>query len=447
MKSLILNILIVFTALELFAQKDAKKGWNLGVLPSIAYDADLGFQYGALANLFYYGDGSQYPEYLHSIYAEAAYTTKQNGLMRLNFFSRSLLPGYKLFIDATYIPDAMSDFTGFNGYQTIYNADWCKNNSDDYLSRAFYKYKRNMFRTSADIQKNITNNFNWNVGIGYYIFEVNRVNINKLNKGQKDSKKLPNIDGIYDKYIKWGLIDENETGKASFPYVHGGLTFDSRSQTSAPTSGIWADAFFTYTAAFGSHSEYNNLKFNANFKQYISLGTPRVIFAYRIGTQLTMSGKTPFYMLCNHNTLEQKRAVYESLGGSSSLRGILRNRIISNGYALLNTELRIKIKEFNIANQHFYIGINPFIDAGMVIQPVDVNEQEIIEITKTTNDDVNEYFDFSKSKIYQPHVSGGTGLKIAMNENFILSVDWATYFNSQDNDKKSNIYVKMGYLF
>ena len=60
--------------------KHVRTGWNFGVLPSVAFDADLGFQFGALTNIYYFGDGSTYPEYLHSIYAEAAYTTKHFGI-------------------------------------------------------------------------------------------------------------------------------------------------------------------------------------------------------------------------------------------------------------------------------------------------------------------------------------------------------------------------------
>ena len=98
-----------------------KTGWNFGALPSVGFDADLGFQGGALANVYYYGDGSQYPEYIHSIYAEAAYTTKNYGIFRVNFDSKGLIPKHRLTIDATYQPDAMCDFYGFNGYQSIYN--------------------------------------------------------------------------------------------------------------------------------------------------------------------------------------------------------------------------------------------------------------------------------------------------------------------------------------
>ena len=65
--------------------KKIKKGWTFGALPSVAFDADLGFQGGLLGNVYYYGDGSIYPEYIHNFYVEAAYTTKHCGIFR--FFS------------------------------------------------------------------------------------------------------------------------------------------------------------------------------------------------------------------------------------------------------------------------------------------------------------------------------------------------------------------------
>ena len=98
-----------------------KTGWNFGILPSVAYDADYGFQGGVLANVYYYGDGSQYPEYIHSLYVEAAYTTKHHGIFRFNYDSKYLIPGYRLTLDATYLPDAMCDFYGYNGYQSKYD--------------------------------------------------------------------------------------------------------------------------------------------------------------------------------------------------------------------------------------------------------------------------------------------------------------------------------------
>ena len=41
-----------------------KTGWSFGALPAVSYNTDVGLQYGGLVNLYYYGDGSKYPEYL-----------------------------------------------------------------------------------------------------------------------------------------------------------------------------------------------------------------------------------------------------------------------------------------------------------------------------------------------------------------------------------------------
>ena len=104
MKKYILLTLIALLTLSMQAAKKEKvqqvdslgrkikTGWNFGALPSVAFDADLGFQGGALANIYYYGDGSQYPEYIHSLYAEAAYTTKNYGIFRVNYDSKYLIP-------------------------------------------------------------------------------------------------------------------------------------------------------------------------------------------------------------------------------------------------------------------------------------------------------------------------------------------------------------------
>ena len=66
---------------------------------------------------------------------------------------------------------------------------------------------------------------------------------------------------------------------------------------------------------------------------------------------------------------------------------------------------------------------------------------------KTVDDDVLNTQVLNKDKVYMPHMAAGVGLKVAMNENFVLSVDWAMALNKQDNAKWANFYIKMGYLF
>ena len=499
MKRLFVFIISILFVLPIFAAKKAKvqqvdslgrkikTGWNFGALPSVAFDADLGFQGGALGNIYYYGDGSQYPEYIHSLYAEAAYTTKNYGIFRVNYDSKYLIPKHRLTLDATYQPDAMCDFYGFNGYQSIYNQSlhkWNKNpekmDVDTYQSRAFYKYKRNLFRFAADIEGTIWKNIKWNAGVGVLGYMIGECDIDMLNGKNEFDPNIPlgeqkamneNIEGLYEKYVKWGLIDQAEAKGGWHPYLRAGITYDSRDQRTCPTKGIYADAFFTYTAAFGEQAAagYNHLQFNFNFRHYVPVYRDRVTFAYRIGTQNNIAGKSPFYMNTYLNTLFIQRVMYEGLGGANSLRGIMRNRILANGFAYANVELRCKVAKFDIGRQHFYIGLAPFFDLGVITQPYELDEDvvkkayamDVLEaILPNPSDDrpvaplpLNGYFalddngNFDHSRVYMPHMAAGLGLKAAMNENFVLSVDWAMALDKQDNAKWANFYIKMGYLF
>ena len=498
MKRIIIFAISILFVLPTFAAKKEKvqqvdslgrkikTGWNFGVLPSVAFDADLGFQGGALTNIYYYGDGSQYPEYIHSIYAEAAYTTKNYGIFRVNYDSKYLIPKHRLTLDATYQPDAMCDFYGFNGYQSVYNQDFHKWKKDpnkmnvaDYQSRAFYKYKRDLFRFAADIEGTIWKNIKWNAGVGVLGYMIGECDIDMLNGKHKyelgedgkptDSKAMnPAIEGLYEKYVNWGLIKPAEAKGGWHPYVRLGLTYDSRDQRTCPTKGIYADAFFTYTAAFGEQAAagYNHLQFNFNFRHYVPVYRDRVTFAYRIGTQNNIAGQSPFYMNTYLNTLFIQRVMYEGLGGANSLRGIMRNRILANGFAYANVELRCKVAKFDIGRQHFYIGLAPFFDLGVITQPYELDEEALNRAYAADSDPLklplSSYFatvkncwsetgttteDIDLTKTYFPHMAAGLGLKAAMNENFVLSVDWAMALDKQDNAKWANFYIKMGYLF
>ena len=438
-----------------------RTGWTFGILPSVAYDADLGFQYGVLSNIYYFGDGSTYPEYLHSLYVEAAYTTRNYGLFRLSYDSKYAIPNHRLTVDLVYMPDAMCDFYGYNGFTTLYHNEWRDSKhftaEEGYKSRAFYKMKRDLFRVAADIQGPIGGNWYWNGGVGFLGYLLNSVDIDMLNKGKKPAKQLPDVPGLYDKFVQWGMVGANEKNGGMHPYLRGGITYDTRDRQTNPTHGIYADAFLTYSAGFntqkfGDQREFNNLRFNFTFRHYVPIYQDYVAFAYRIATQLTVAGKSPFYMNNYWNTLYIQRVLYEGLGGCNTLRGLLRNRVLSNGFAFANLEFRFKVCKFHVKKENFYIGLTPFLDAGMVLQPYDIDENELREnIAQNDPDfDLNElsdYFNFDKKAIYRPHLSAGLGLKIAMNDNFVLSVDWAVPFNKQDNASMANLYVKIGYMF
>ena len=458
MRKIFISLVLLLSAMVMVAQdddtttsKNVRKGWTFGALPSVSFDADYGFQYGALTNIYYFGDGSTYPEYLHSLYLEASYTTKKYGVFRFFYDSKYAIPNHRLTVDITYLPDALSDFYGFNGYQAVYNPEWINDESDMYVSRAFYKMKRDLFRFATDIQGSLSDSWYWNAGAGVLGYKIGNVDLDMLNKGKDPEDQLPDVESLYEKYVLWDIISPNEAKGGWHPYLRGGLTYDTRNQQQNPSRGIYSDAFLTYTAAFGDMKEYNNLKFNFNFRHYLPI-TENISFAYRVGTQLNMFGKSPFYINSYMNTLFIQRVIYEGLGGGNSLRGIVRNRILSDGFAFANVELRLKLWKFKIGKENFYVGINPLFDAGMVLQPYDINKEQVENNIREKDpsfdmNTIGNYFDFDESLIYKPHMSVGVGLKVAMNENFIVSVDWATPLNKADNGKMSNLYIKIGYMF
>ncbi len=438
--------LFVSTTLSAQDTSNIRRGWTFGILPSVAYDADLGFQYGALTNIYYFGDGAVYPDYYHSFYAEAAYTTKRYGLFRLSYDSKYLIPNHRLSVDLTYLPDQMCDFYGFNGYETYYKPDYSDPSSTLYKTRAYYKFKRDMFRLSADLQGTIAKPWYWNAGIGLLYYNVGTVDVARLNKyTKKEENKLPEgVGTLYDHYVSLGYIAPDEANGGFHPYLHGGLTFDTRDRQQNPRRGIHADAFLTYYAGTGEMKDYNNLKFNACWRHYLPIVTNRLTFAYRLGTQLNVAGKSPFYLNTYLNQLYMQRVIYEGLGGANSIRGIMRNRILARGVAFANIELRAQVAHFKIGKENFYIGLNPFMDAGMVVQPYDpvMSDPMLAPLSSVNPDDL-----YDESRLYTPHLSAGCGIKVAMNDNFVLSVDWATALDKQDNSKFSNLYIKMGYMF
>ncbi len=104
MKNRLFSIaLILSLSISLFAQdadttsskkeEKVKTGFNLGGVPVVAYDTDVGFKYGALVNLYWYGDGSRYPQYDHSVYVEWSRTTKGNGINQITYETDKLIPG------------------------------------------------------------------------------------------------------------------------------------------------------------------------------------------------------------------------------------------------------------------------------------------------------------------------------------------------------------------
>ena len=419
MKKLYTAILILIVALSVHGQnkEKIKTGWNFGPLPAVSYNSDLGFQYGALCDVFYFGNGSTYPTYLHKFNVELSHYTKGETIAHIFYDSKYLLPGLRVTAALSYLESAMSPFYGFNGYASPLNMDLTKNSS-------YYYMNRTMLRGIADIQGNIFDKLTWMTGLTFW----------NVTTGDVQLEKYKNEVSLYEKYVESGLIKENEISGTHLEFK-GGLIYDTRDMEAAPTKGYCAEVVASLSPAlFGDAEAYGRIM--ASWRQFIPILKDNLVLGYRLSYQQTF-GNTPFYLQQTITPLYLRQIKNEGLGGKNSVRGILQNRILGDGYAWANIEARIKIARFSFINQNWYVALNPFIDMGIITKDRMFEEQSNKE---------NELSGLYSGEDYDDiHVSAGMGLKLVMNHNFIISVEYGKPFDKRDG--KGSLNIGTNYIF
>jgi outer membrane protein assembly factor BamA len=413
-----------------------KTGWNFGALPAIAYDTDIGFKYGALVNFFFYGDGKQYPKYLHSIYLEWNHTTKGSGQTQFTYDSEYLIPGIRVSAEASYLTEQSLDFFGFNGYESKYNPDLEDEDHADYISRMYYNMERKLTRLKADFQGPIKGKeLRWFAGIEYNNVKTATVDIDKLNKGKDIEDLLPDTALLFDKYVDWGLISEDQADGGQATILKAGLVYDTRDIEANPMKGMWTDLQLLMAPGFLGNDDLNYTRLALTHRQYFTLAPEVLSFAYRLSYQTKISGEMPFYMLpFVYNTAPA--LTRDGLGGAKTIRGIMRNRVVGDGFAYGNLELRWKFLRTVVFNQNVYLALSGFLDGGMVTDPYDINYELIPDV------DEREAAQGSDEKI---HLGSGAGLHIVMNQNFVIAVDYGRALDPDDGI--SGLYINMNFLF
>jgi len=450
MKKVLLLVWVLSISLISVAQSDStttekkvKKGLSVGPLPVVAFDSDLGFQYGALVNLYFYGDGSTYPQYKHLIFAEAAYSTKGSGIFRLFYDSDQILKNkdkyLRLSLDLSYLMESGLGFYGFNGFETNYNTAFETTDDKDYITRMYYRHKRTLFRAQADVQGRIIGKkLRWVFGLANMNFHVDPVDIDRLNEGKKDDL-LPDTISLYEDYVNYGMIGKEEADGGMLNMIKGGIVWDTRDLEANPNKGLWDEIVLYTFPGFLGNTENTFTGITLIHRQYITLVKRRLTFAYRIGYKGVIGGKMPFYFDPYMVTSYSLTANREGLGGASTFRGMLRNRVVGDGFGWGNFCLRYKFWYFNFLGNPSYLALNGFVDMGQVFQP------RAIDATiknKMESDYPGRYFNKSAD---QMHYSVGGGIHFAMNENFVVRVNYGKVLDAQDGN--SSIYITTNWVF
>ncbi len=400
-------------------QDDNPTGWSFGGVPAVAYNSDTGFLYGAILDIYNYGDGSKYPNYLYTTRLTWTRTTKGSGENKIFFDSKYLLPhDIRVTAEAAYLTEQALPFYGFNSEN---NPAHEVEDDDAYKSRIFYRHERNITKFTADFQKNVfIPNLRGIFGLAYYNTEVATVDTAKLNDGKDAEDRLPEITIMYDDYVNRGVIGEDEATGGNTNYVKVGLVYDSRDNEPNPMSGMWTEALVTVVPS-GLGNDFSYSLFTATHRQYFTIIPNDLSVAVRLGYQSVLNGDIPFFMLPHY---QSSYVASEGLGGSKSLRGILKNRIVGNSIGFGNLEVRWKFLRTKLAGQNLYLALNGFVDAGKVLE---------------------EYGWYDPDVEQSLHMSYGGGLRIALNENFIIAVDYG--MAKDELDGNSGLYIGLGYLY
>ena len=271
-----------------------KTGTNFGPLPVVAYDADRGFQFGALLNLYNFGNGDTYPNPKSTWYFEASAYTKEGSIgsykLIVNYDNKTLIPGVRMSICSGYYKDAALDFYGFNGYQSNYIPvnEMYEDGMFTYLPdkageklqakgkfpKGFYRFGRDLIKAKVDFTGEIARNFYWEAGYN--------LAWTKTSDFTPEGYEVLGGETLFDLYKAWGIIPESEAEGGLISGLRLGLMYDSRNVENNPTEGIWAEAHTTLAPKWLGTTD-PHYKYCATFRHYVPvIKDGKLTFAYRL---------------------------------------------------------------------------------------------------------------------------------------------------------------------
>ena len=449
MKRIITIILLCAAAFSASAQGEvAKTGLNFGPLPAIGYSSDLGWHYGALSDIYWYGDGSTYPEYVWKANVEISKYSKGNTVLHSFFDSKYLVPGIRISGAISWFGNKTTSFYGFNGANSVYvpALDRITADSKDFgyfpEGQGFYLMRRDIFRIQTCLQGEIGGNWGWAGGITYWNIKTGHAE----NKGL--SGDIFDV-SLYDLYVKNGIIPEAEKNGGQHLEFKAGVVYDTRDHENNPTRGTNLEVYM-----FGSPdiiSKHNNsyLKLAVHFKQFFPVIQDKLTFGAHLAFQGLIAGNAPYYMLQTIQSINMKQINTEGLGSTCTLRGTINNRLQGNSYAWANTE-------FRWINQNWTLATNPFFDMGMIVKPYNADAMKKLAtdissvsiVTDKGNNTTTNYLakDFYNDVEQKVHFSAGIGLHVIMNQNFNINFEFGKCLDPNDGTGLG-INIGLNYIF
>ncbi len=408
MKKIVLLLIIISAAISLSAGE--RTGWGWGGVPALNYNADDGFGYGVLMNLFNYKEGGYDPYYL-KIKPIIFFTT--GGKQDHTFFVDSpylLGRGWRFNFRIRFKQENYYPFYGF-GNDSHFDPDFIKtDDNDDPLNPIYgthyYTFQSTQIKCIVNFQKALIKQSNGKPKYSLLIGGGIANNSNEYNDNDAIKTKV-------EEFVDQGKISNKEFKGFFNSYIKAGLIYDTRDNEPAPNRGGWSSLLIEgYSKVVGS--ETNFARITLTDRRYFTL-MDNLVFANRVIYEKIV-GDVPFSMLYPFGGSVRAD---EGIGGYRTIRGQLKNRYLGTEKAFMNLELRYKFYDFMFANQDFYLAGSVFYDVGRVWHE---------------DDDTGGLKNLKDGK--------GVGLHIGWNENFIVYAEMGF-----GHEVGGQLYIDVGYLF
>lgn len=386
-KPLIALALLAAAGLPALAQEKPTRVEVSG-LPALNFDADEGFGYGAIVQLYGYDAN---PSVYRWTLQPTVFLTTRGRRDYTAFFDMPSRPGH---------PWRVTAYAGREQQLSTPYYDIGNNTSHDAAFEQppnvyYYRFGRDRLRATADLQHALGHPaLRFLIGGGV---STEKIDLSPFDSGTTliQHEARPNMDGRSN-------------------YLRLGLTYDTRDREVGAHSGTWADVLTQRVdKRLGATDDYTRT--TATVRHYQPLGD-RLTFANRLLMQ-NIYGSAPFYALSEIQTTQKSQ---DGLGGASTIRGLSKDRFIGKGTFLSNNELRWRALDFTRGGRQSSIILSSFVDAGRVwADGVDPG-----------------------STLHDLHYGYGGGVRLAYGPSFVVSTDYA-----RSGQSTSGLYIGLGYLF
>ncbi|MGD8320985.1 MAG: BamA/TamA family outer membrane protein, partial [Gemmatimonadota bacterium] len=272
-------------------------GLELGGVPALNFDADEGFGYGVVVELYEYGDGALGP-YLWTLQPTVFLTTEGRKDFTLFFDAPHLLGAWRL--DA-FVGSEARFATPYYGLGNSSVFDEARvTDADPY----YYRFGRTRRSATVDLQH----------GLGAGPLRM------LLGGGVVHGSSVPVPDGVGTTLLEQELAASGAPAPEGWSnYMRAGIIYDTRDRETGPRRGTWTELLVQRVdERLGSTTSYTRITLTD--RRYLSAGP--LTLAHRLLVQGVSQG-VPLYDL---NQIQTSFKQQEGLGGAKSVRGVSKNR-------------------------------------------------------------------------------------------------------------------------